>query len=773
MVACTARFCRRIGAICLSPSHDCWQASCVSLRSGSLALILLVCHPAILADKIAHAKTSHSARHPATIEDILSLRQPSSVKISPNGKHVAYVVTEPQLTTNQDHATLYVTSVEKSNFQRAVAQGNHISSVAWSEDSRYIFFVLEAAGRNRIFHVAAAGELVRPLLEIDGRELLTLKGSSENFASYELSPDRKTLICAMVPVAKQKRVFDPHFSGGVVYKDESFWELLPFREQPSSFDRPFELWTYDFERHTAQKIWSIRSSSFLTTHPPEFQISPDGNKLAVLYQIATDTRHTLATIDLRTGKFTPWLQNLGWSLKLKWKASDLLTFVSEGVIERQSTRYDLAPYTFELSTSNLTKLNTEINWTSDSSAVGTRVELAAEKQFGALLHDCSIDSTGSYAACIKESPMIVPDVVALPLKDGTPERRPMVLTQLNPEYEFVQLGSISELTGGKQKSEYGLPAAGLVLPVGYLVGHKYPLLVMLYNLYSGKRFISDADGFTSYPVQAFAGHGYAVLLVNLPEGTFIYKDGNFSDARRAEVDIVVSAVRSEVDLLISHGIADPTRIGIMGWSWGAFWTDYITTHQPEWFQAAASGEGGNHNPGSYWEQGKVFREQERRFYGSGPYGQYAPRWKEIAPVWNVDRLQLPLLMEYSGAFLNGLEMRSAIEDQGGQSELVIYPDDEHVFIRPLNRYNSMTRHFDWFNFWLLGEEDPDPRKAERYERWRKLRKAREGRKERRYESGHGILTGTHPHPNGSAVLDVRQKSGWANESGVCQAFPAH
>jgi dienelactone hydrolase len=733
MACAAARFWTRIGAILFSPPDDCWQRLFVSLRSGSLALILLVCRPGVQADEIIRTQRSQSAQHPATVADILSLRRPSCVEISPNGTHVAYVVTQPQLKTNQDRATLYVASAEEPDSRHAVAEGVHITSVAWSEDSREIFFVSESGGRNRIFRAAAAGGLPRPLPEIAGRELLKVNGSSEGFASYQLSPDRRNLICAMLPVRKRKRGYDTRFSGGVPYKDETFWELVRFREEPSSFDRlPFELWEYDLERHNAHRVWTTRTSSFLTTHPPEFKISPDGKTLALLYQSGPETQHTLATLDLGTGRFTAWLQDLGWSLKLKWSSgSDLLSFVSEGVIDGRSIRYSLAQYTFELSSAHLIKSKTEIDWTSDSSAVGKGVELAAEKQFGALLHDCSVDSMSSHAACIKESPMVAPDVVSVLLKDGTPEHAPIVLTRLNPEYEFIQLGSVSELTGGKQKSEYGLPAAGLVLPVGYLTGHKYPLLVMLYNLYSGKRFIADGDGFTSYPVQAFAGHGYIVLLVNLPEGTFLYKDGDFADAKRAEVDVVVSAVRSEVDLLIARGLADSTRIGIMGWSWGAFWTDYIITHEPEWFQAAASGEGGNHNPGSYWEQGKVFREQERRFYGGGPYGRYAPRWREVAPVWNVNRLRVPLLMEYSGAFLNGLEMGSAIEDQGGQTELVIYPDDEHVFARPLNRYNSMTRHFDWFNFWLLGEEDPDPRKAARYQRWRELRKATEDRKERR------------------------------------------
>jgi len=30
---------------------------------------------------------------------------------------------------------------------------------------------------------------------------------------------------------------------------------------------------------------------------------------------------------------------------------------------------------------------------------------------------------------------------------------------------------------------------------------------------------------------------------------------------------------------------------------------------------------------------------------------------------------------------------------------------QHVFLRPLNRYHSMTRHYDWFNFCCWGEEN--------------------------------------------------------------------
>jgi hypothetical protein len=38
---------------------------------------------------------------------------------------------------------------------------------------------------------------------------------------------------------------------------------------------------------------------------------------------------------------------------------------------------------------------------------------------------------------------------------------------------------------------------------------------------------------------------------------------------------------------------------------------------------------------------------------------------------------------------------------------------------------SQQGNVDWFCFWLKGEEDPDPTKAEQYARWRELRKLQE------------------------------------------------
>ena len=45
-----------------------------------------------------------------------------------------------------------------------------------------------------------------------------------------------------------------------------------------------------------------------------------------------------------------------------------------------------------------------------------------------------------------------------------------------------------------------------------------------------------------------------------------------------------------------------------------------------------------------------------------------------------------------------------------------------MVVKPLERLASEQGDVDWFRFWLKGEEDPDPTKAEQYARWRELRK---------------------------------------------------
>ncbi len=629
------------------------------------------------------------------------------------------MVVQPVLETNQDHSVLYIAKTASPFSGRSFAEGIHLSSLQWTVDSREVFFVSENEAGTQIMRVQTSRDQLEQVTNIHG-QLAQFWESPDYYSPYRLSPDGTIMLYAVYDAEGEKRDREARMHGGIVYDGVSYFN--PKVDAAPVQAMPFELWSYDFGKKQSQRIWYTLAFQVL---PPGFQFSPDGKKLAILYQ-SGDESHTLALLDWRSGEVSRLLTNLlGGSLQLNWSSDgESLLFMSAGIAGRGMSRGKYEPYAFEIATGKLrARVGSQSRIGSTLDAKG--IESSVEKQTGDLLHNCSLDVNATHAACIREAPMVPPEVVSIAFSGAAPKGKTVVLTHLNPEYDVIQMGYVSALSWLGKKGNNGFPQAGLILPTNYIPGHRYPLVVMLYNLYSGRNFVAVPHEFNSYPAQAFAGHGYAVVLMNVPEGTWVYGEGNFEAAKASTVDGMVAAVRSATDLLVGQGIADRGRMGIMGWSYGGFWTDYIVTHYSDWFHAAASGDYGVNSPLTYLLAPDSGRSQERGFYGGGPFGKYLSRWQEIAPVLNVDRLRAPLLMEYTDAYLNGLAMRSAILDQGGQTELVIYPDDKHILLRPLNRYNSMMRHFDWFNFWLLGEEDPDPDKADQYARWHELRKLQE------------------------------------------------
>ena len=662
-----------------------------------------------------------AAPHPITIAETLALSKPSEVQISPGGTQVAYVVTQPILRTNQDHAVLYVGDAARPGPGRALAEGIGITTVRWSTNGRWIFLVLENESGREIWRASPNGGGAEKVTTTHGELVYSPAYRGEGIA-YQLSSDGNTLVYAVYDSAEAEREFKARVEGGVVYRGDKWYQQLIDLKWQSAL---YKLWSYDLRRRRAKELWETHTVMTPGYYPPEIQISPDGKKVAVLHQTTDDKQYSLDLLDLAGGQMQPFLPKLANTFDLHWNEDgQSLTFDSFGEYQPGvPPAQGVVHYTARLADRSM---KPDQDATVASLLGVDSLAQAVEQKTGNMVHNCSVSDSKTRATCIEEAPMFPPEVISVALKGESPDAKLLILTHLNPDYDAIQLGQVSALDWPGPKGEPG-PQAGLILPVGYVSGSRYPLIVMLYNTFSGRQFIYQAGLFTSFPAQAFAGHGYAVLLVNLPEGHGVYKEGDFTGAKAAEIENVVLAIRSAVDSLVTRGIVDANRMGIMGWSFGSFCTDYVVTHYPDWFRAAASGEGGLYYPGGYWLTNDSLRTSIRGFFGGGPYGKFFLRWKEISPVLNADRLGIPLLMEYTDVNLSGLEMRQAILEQGGQAELVLYPGEDHVFLQPRNRFNSMTHHYDWFNFWLLGEEDPDLSKGEQYTRWREMReKLKEG-----------------------------------------------
>jgi len=81
---------------------------------------------------------------------------------------------------------------------------------------------------------------------------------------------------------------------------------------------------------------------------------------------------------------------------------------------------------------------------------------------------------------------------------------------------------------------------------------------------------------------------------------------------------------------------------------------------------------------------------------------------------------MPLLMEFSGGAISGLEMYVPLRHLNIPAEFVVYDGEEHNFIKPKARLASMKRKVDWFNYWFFDKPDPNE-PAEQYTRWDQMR----------------------------------------------------
>ncbi len=268
--------------------------------------------------------------------------------------------------------------------------------------------------------------------------------------------------------------------------------------------------------------------------------------------------------------------------------------------------------------------------------------------------------------------------------------------------------------------------AGLFRPLDYVPGRRYPLVIQSHG-FDSTQFWPDGPWNTAEAAQALAGHGVVVLQLADPS----WADFNSP----SEAPLMQQARESAIDCLDSLGLIDRGRVGLEGFSRTSYHTLYFLTHSRYPIVAATVTEGVDMSYvqrlmsvpayGTGW-MGSTTEADVDVKNGGPPVGASMSTWLERAPGFNVDHITTPLrLTALSGGVLEEWEPYAGLLLQGKPVEMVYIPDGHHPLVKPWERLTSQQGAVDWFTFWLKGEEDPDPAKAEQYARWRTLRKLQE------------------------------------------------
>jgi dipeptidyl aminopeptidase/acylaminoacyl peptidase len=274
------------------------------------------------------------------------------------------------------------------------------------------------------------------------------------------------------------------------------------------------------------------------------------------------------------------------------------------------------------------------------------------------------------------------------------------VTDLNPQARQFALGQAEEVAW---RSKDGKTVGGiLVRPVGHQPGRRYPLVVQIHGGPAAADVLRWNPGVNA---MVYAGAGYAVLLPNYRGST------NYGEQHRLDIvgnyfqkgyeDIITG-----VDHLIAQGLVHPDSLGVMGWSAGGHWSNWIMT-QTSRFKAISSGAGAM-NWISMYAQSDVQRNRAEYFgRGKKPWEDFDAYWR-VSPLRYIRNARTPTLIHVVDGDPRvprpqSEELHMALKQQGVPTEFFVYPGNTHGIPDARNQYLKAVAEFQWFEKWIRGQ----------------------------------------------------------------------
>lgn len=653
----------------------------------------------VLSSSAAMAQTSAASWEP---EMHLKVKAVGTPRVSPDGNRIVYTVSDA------------VTSPEKSEFVTQIWMGNvntkenrqltfgekSSTNPKWSPDGNWIAFTSNRKdNKNNLYLLSMNGGEAEPLTEV--------KSSVSNF---EWSPNGRSIAFTMADPKTEDEEKNDKGKNDFRWVDENLkmsrLYLLAIQKDANGKREPRKLTEGNY--NVEDFDWSADSSLIAFSHT-KTPIANDWPSSDIsLIEVATAKVTPLANTP--AAENSPTYSPDGKSIAIL-VSDNPPTWAGFGVIRIFST-VGGQPKSLPASFDGQPDI---AGWSPDSKRIyfseanGTvtqiySIDVAANtiekiKSTPAAYTAISLNRTGTTLGFVRQTPDTPGDAYVASMTDFAPVQ----ISHVNADLKMPALGRTEVV---RWKSKDGKEIEGLLTyPVGYQNGQRVPTLLVIHGGPTGVFQQTFIGGRGVYPLATFASRGYAILRAN-PRGS----SGYGTDFRRANIKDWGGGdyqdLMAGVDRVIEMGVADPDRLGVMGWSYGGFMTSWIVT-QTHRFKAASAGAPVT-NLMSF--NGTSDIPAFIPDYFAGQFWEAMDLYQKHSPIFNVKGVTTPTMIQQGDADIRvpisqGYEFYNALKVQKVPTRMLVLPRQPHGPNEPKMQLAAMKANLEWFEKYLGGKPE--------------------------------------------------------------------
>ncbi|MGQ0647244.1 MAG: prolyl oligopeptidase family serine peptidase [Gemmatimonadaceae bacterium] len=648
----------------------------------------------------ALAASQNQPKRPLQVDDLFRLKTVRDAQVSPDGQWVAYVVSQLDSARDRANSDIYMVSWDGARTVQLTHTPEGESSPRWSPDGKYLSFTATRGDSRN------GGQVW--LLDRAGGEARKLTDHKGGISAYAWSPDASKI--AFVSQDPDSAALGP---------DSARKTPKPIVVDRHAFKRDGDGYLGNRRNHiyvfdvATQRVEQITSGPYDDANP---SWSPDGKSIAFVSERGanpdrennSDVFIVAATVGSTPRRLTTFEGNDGGRPGFSPDGSQLAYLQgSEPLLSAYSlnklTIIPVAGGAPRVLTLALDRAVSDPTWSQDGKSILFLL------QDDRAVHLATVDVGSGQIQRLLEGRRAIGEIAdgpggKLALVAGTAARpnevfafENGVLRPLSHQNDAwvreVQLGNTEDFAAKGRDSTivHGL----LVRPAMNMPGRALPMLLRIHGGPNGQ----DQHSF-SFEREYFAANGYAVIAVNYRGSAgrgAEFQKAIYADWGNKEVKDLLTAV----DHMVGTGVADPNRLGIGGWSYGGILTNYTIATDTR-FKAATSGAGSSLAMTMYGTDQYIYQYETEL----GAPWKNPKLWEKVSyPFYHADRITTPTLFlggknDDNVPITGGEQMYQALKSLGVDTQLIVYPNQNHGITLPSYQKDRLQRYLAWYDRYL-------------------------------------------------------------------------